>query len=193
MIGKYVTLPQVRSLLGTDRMPAFVRALKNSLQAWNTSLGSAQLVVTPSTRASIINDYWYYFVNQQLGGTAMVTLKREQFQRFLVVDDQLIIRFKLVDRNLRSRNYPTPTSKGWNNQLPLQGLPPLSRCEFGYRLTLTGTDIEDAFLLLRYGERLLWLWQVLGSRIDTFAIHSPLTEPGQLQSDRFAYSNYSWV
>lgn len=182
MINKYATLPQAQSLLKVNRVPAFVRALKNSLHVWNTNLGSSQLVLSQSTRASIINDYWYYFVNQELGGTTGITLQREQLQRFLIVDDQLIVRFKLVDRNLRSSNYPTPKSKDWNNQLPLQGIPPLSRCEFGYRLTLTGTAIEDAFLLLRYGERILWLWQVLGQRAGTFPIQVPFPNPGQGQA-----------
>ena len=183
MIERYVTLPEAQSLLESDRITAFVMALKNSLHVWNTNLSPSQLVLSQSTRASILNDYWYYFTNQQLGDTTGITLKLEKHQRFLIVDDQLIVRFKLVDRNLRS----------WNNQLPLLGIPPLSRCEFGYRLTLTGTAIEDAFLLLRNGDRLLWLWQVLGPEIDVFPIQYPFPDPGQPQPAVFAYTDYSWV
>ena len=149
--------------------------------------------LSKSTRASIINDYWYYFTNQQLGGKAGISVQEELYQRFLVIDDQLIVRFKLVDRNLRSKNYPTPASKDWNNQPPLQGIPSLSRCELGYRLTLTGTAIEDAFLLLRSGEKLLWVWQVFGSQIDTFPIQLPFPNPGQPQPAVFAYTDYSSV
>ena len=193
MIERYVTLPEAQSLLESDRITTFVRALKNSLHVWNTNLSSSQLVLSQSTRASILNDYWYYFANQQLGDTTGITLQLEKHQRFLIVDDRLIVRFKLIDRNLRSKNYPTPASKDWNNQLPLQGIPSLSRCEFGYRLTLTGTAIEDAFLLLRYGDRLLWLWQVLGPEIDVFPIQHPFPDLGQPQPAVFAYTDYSWV
>ena len=193
MINKYITLPKAQSLLNPHWVPAFVRALRNSLHVWNTTLSQSQLVLSKSTRASIINDYWYYFTNQQLGGKAGISVQEERYQRFLVIDDQLIVRFKLVDRNLRSKNYPTPASKDWNNQLPLQGIPSLSRCELGYRLTLTGTAIEDAFLLLRSGEKLLWVWQVFGSQIDTFPIQLPFPNPGQPQPAVFAYTDYSSV
>lgn len=193
MINKYITLPKAQSLLQPDRVPAFVRALKNSMHVWNTTLSQSQLVLSSSTRAGVINDYWYYFANQQLGGKAGISVQQEQLQRFLVVDDQLIVRFKLVDQNLRSRNYPTSMSKNWNNQLPLKGIPSLSRCEFGYRLTLTGTAIEDAFLLLRSGEKLLWVWQVFGSQIDTIPIQLPFPSPGQPQPSVFAYTDLSSV
>ena len=56
MINKYITLPKAQSLLNPHWVPAFVRALRNSLHVWNTTLSQSQLVLSPNPPKDVLGD-----------------------------------------------------------------------------------------------------------------------------------------
>ncbi len=118
-------------------------------------------------------------------------LKNSGGESYFVIDDCFALRFKHLDRNLMSMNYPTKRARDWNRQLRLPGLPPWDRLEFGYRMDITGTAIQDAFILLRKGGVFLWIWQVMGDRIDTFPVQRQLSVSGAEEPlELVAYNNY---
>lgn len=148
------------------------------------------MVLDSSARAIIINQYWYNFANLALGDDPDVIFGVDRLQRFLIIDERFILRFKLIDNNFDSSNYRTNRATQWRLQFPLTGLPQCDRLELGYRLDITGTVIQDAFVLLRVGKRIVWLWQIGGERIDTFPIQLELRPVSAPQPYVFAYDNF---
>lgn len=136
-----------------------------------------------ATLAGIRADLWYEKVGQQLYGlpgvgyTGMDAVKiipMYRGQRYIPFDGILTVRFKkLLEANLLSSNYPTTQAERWIWQLPLPGLPDYARLTFGYRPDKTQRLIKDAFVLLRYGKRNYWLWQVWGSPVNTYEEQQP--------------------
>ena len=190
MLNSYITLAETQRILQPPRISALTGALRNSINAWNTAFAPAQMVLDKSARAMIINQYWYSFVNLALGGDAGVILRIDKLQRFLAVDERIILRFKLIDENFHSSNYPTERATLWRLQHPFAGILPCERLELGYRLDITGTVIKDAFVLLRVGDRVAWMWQVGGEQIDTFPIQLELRPSGTPVPHVFYYNNY---
>ena len=190
MLNSYITLTETQRILQQPRINALTGALRSSIDTWNSALASAQMVLDKSARAMIINQYWYSFVNLALGGDEGVVLRNDQLQRFLVIDERIILRFKLIDNNFHSRNYPTKRAIQWSLQKPFAGIPQCERLELGYRLDITGTIVRDAFVLLKVGDRIVWMWQIGGERIDTFPIQLELRPSGTQEPQVFAYNNY---
>ena len=57
----------------------------------------------------------------------------------------IVVRFKKMDEDGRSRNYPTKQAKAFDAQLELPGLPPKPlRLTVGYLLDKTGTEAPTA-------------------------------------------------
>lgn len=183
------SLTEVQNILSPPRINALASAIRNALNVWNNSLSSAQMVLDGLGRAIIINQYWYHFANLALDDDAGVIAGIEQRQRFLAIDERILLRFELLDDNFESKNYPTKRATLFRLQIPLMGLPPIERLEVGYRLDLTGTVIRDAFVLLRVGKQIPWLWQIGGNEISTFPVNFELRPEGAPEPYVFAYDN----
>ena len=190
MLNSYITLTETQRILQPPRINALTGALRNSINTWNTALASAQMVLDKSARAMVINQYWYSFTNLALGDDEGVILSIDQLQRFLVIDERIILRFKLIDNNFHSSNYPTERAIQWRLQYPFAGIPACERLELGYRLDITGTVIKDAFVLLRVGDRIAWMWQIGGEQIDTFPVQLELRPSGTPEPHVFSCNNY---
>ena len=128
-------------------------------------------------------------------------MRNDQLQRFLVIDERIILRFKLIDNNFHSRNYPTKRAIQWRLQQPFAGIPRCERLELGYRVDITGTIIStrnpsDAFAtLLKVGlDRIVWMWQIAGEQIDTFPIQLELRPVGTpSEPEPLSYNNYCYL
>ena len=121
-------------------------------------------------------------------------------QRYLTVDNQIILKFKKVDANYESCNHHTERSDGWNSQFELDGTPNvnLPRLEMGYTLDATGTQYDRLCVLLRgtrvngsrgRGTIVSWLW-LLGGRPET-KFHLVSNGGVNFLGDQvYSYSNY---
>ena len=196
-MSDYITLPEVRQILepsnGESRISVFTNQLRLTIDSWNARPESWQVSLDTKSRGLLINRQWHYMVQNALADDPMIRREKNSGgESYFVLENRCVIRLKYLNRNLMSMNYPTRRSRHWNRQLKMPGLPPWDRLEFGYRLDITGTTIENAFVLLRQEENFLWVWQVMGERIDTFHAQWPLllqeedAEPAEL----FAYSDY---
>ncbi len=190
MLNNYISLPETESILQPPRINALAGAIHNSLNTWNTALGPAQMYLDSRARAIIINQAWYYFSQLALGDDPDITWGIDQGQRFLVVDQRIILRFKLLDRKFESKNYPTNRANQLRLQYPLEGLPECEWLEVEYRLDITGTALQDAFVLLRVGNRIAWLWQISGNQIDEFPIQRPFTPPSTPELYVFKFKSF---
>ncbi len=189
MEARFISLESARKVL-QPRMQALTDALSQCEKLWNNELAFTQRTLDESARAHVLNQYWYAYARAIFAADNGVVVSKNQLQRYVVIDEQIIIRFKFLDRNLCASNYPTDRAINWSLQMPLEGYPLLARLHYGYRMDITGTRVKDAFVTLPYGTINEWVWQTSGERIDTYAIQIRLRQAGELEPKVFAYDNY---
>lgn len=191
-----IALPEAQELL-RPRVPELTKSLAGAFTTWQQDLAPHHVALSSTARAKIINDYFYFNAAQNLSRDKGAVFHENQLQRFIVFDERVVLRFKLLDNNLEARNYPTERAKGWVQQLPLEGIPPCERLHFGYRLDLTGTIIKDAFITFPNGTLAVpndWVWQVWGNPIDssTFGIQRRLIPVSRVATNVvYAYDDFS--
>ena len=184
-----LSLQDARLLL-SSRMQGFTDALNECQKIWNEKYAFAQMTLDDSARANIINQHWYAFTRIKFGNDAGIVFSKDQSQRYIVVDEKAIIRFKLFNNQLHTSNYPTNHQQDWKLQIPMPGLPPCARLNYGYRMDITGIKIRDAFVILPQGSINEWVWQTSGEPIDTFGFQIPLRETDISVPTVYAYDNY---
>ena len=162
-----------------------------AMRVWAAGPPVLHQFLDESARATVMHRLWYGFVEQRLREDPDVDFKSSLGQRFLVVSGSVVVRFKLVDRYYLSRNYPTKRSLAWKSQNYLRDIPPASRLEFGYIPDITGTVPVRACMLLRLGNDILWLWQVLGERDDSFFSVTSVEGADLFGRNGFAYDDFS--
>lgn len=96
---------------------------------------------------------------------------------FLLGFKGVLVRFKKVDHEYRTRNYPTRGSLRFDQQLPIEGVPPHPRVTLGYRLNRLGTAVVDLALVFSMGQKVLWVHQLAGSAAVTQLPLVPLAAP----------------
>ena len=146
-----------------SRMQKFSNALGQCEQLWNGELAFSHITLDDSCRAHILNQFWYSFAHAILAEDKGIVFNIEQFQRYITIDERVIVRFKLLDDNLRASNYPTNHALDWQQQIPLNGIPTIARLHYGYRMDVTGTKVKDAFITLPRGAINDWVWQTSGN------------------------------
>jgi hypothetical protein len=84
---------------------------------------------------------------------------------FILVPDALrgisiLLRFKFLDNELHTRNYPTQTAIDYNKQMPLPGIPQGVRVDLGYRPNQDETALNGIFAVWSFGLQKLWVCQL---------------------------------
>lgn len=191
MIPINPTLIEAHSLLSGRYMRIFSQALNEAIKAINELPPPVSIALDDSARAHVINRTWYQLVTEKAFAYPGIHRGTYQNQEFFIVEESLLVRHKLFDNNLNSKNYPTDRAQKWVYPYTLPGIPPIGRLQFGYRLDPTGALLRDAFLVLPYGNQNLWVWQVWGSEIDTFGLSLPLERRQVKREEIFVYDDYS--
>jgi hypothetical protein len=109
-----------------------------------------------STRAGYVNDHIWDEVKKRfkdVSGTHIVEHKR---LKLLVIEDQITLRFKKLDKRLHSKNVQTHQQRALGQQLPIEGIPPLVRLTIGYVLSKLETDIEIIAVTLPVDNTIEW-------------------------------------
>ena len=165
---RQILQPRIWSILD-----AFLGAFDTVVHQELPSLPGTQI----STIASMVCDQAYRNITLNLSGDQGLVQGSHKGQRFFVFDSTLVLRIKKLNRNYLSSNIRTRQASRWNRQLPLAGIPSLSRVELGYQVDLTGTVLTGVFVLLRIGNDVQWLWQIHGEQVSTFAVQPALPSP----------------
>lgn len=184
-----ITLERAREIL-ILYAPDFVGSLKAVLKDWNEGLGQFQVAMDASTRAHIHNQLFYHHFGLRIATVSQIRFGKDQQQRYLIVNDQVLLRAKLLDRRLRASNFQTVHTTEWSQQAHLPEIPPVPRLNFGYRLDLTGTAIKDAFITMPNGDPHAvndWVWQLYGQPIVAFGQQRRLFPTGEV----FQYDDFS--
>ena len=163
-----ITLPQVRDLV-LPSVQGLRSALRDALDEWNRAPVTFHVAMDASARATILNKFTYHYAAMNLQN---VVFGEDQLQRYMRFGDLVVIRVKLFDEGLRSRNYPTRRAKQWVRREPLPGFP-VDRLHFGYRLDATGSVLRDAFITRPTGAQWHpneWVWQIMGESLEPFNV-----------------------
>ena len=168
MAPYYIDIGRAQATL-RPRILVFAGSLSKAVWEWNNGLGKYHATIDQFARGVLISQLWYSYSSQALRSDVGVSLARYGNGYYYIVDNLLVLRFKHVDDSYRSWNHPTPRARAWSAQVSFPTMPPMAKLELGYRLDLTGTVVEDAMVMLKYGEHSLWRWQIWGHPISEFA------------------------
>jgi hypothetical protein len=90
------------------------------------------------------------------------TLDIRGLKLWLFEEANVVVRFKKMDEDGKSRNYPTKQAKAFDAQLELPGLPPKPvRLTAGYLLDVTGTELVRSQIARPQGREALWCGAVI--------------------------------
>lgn len=94
----------------------------------------------------------------------------------LCVDPDVVIQFKKLDPNFRSRNYPTPRALAFKSQASLPGIPPGCRVTVGYQLNAVGTELAAVIVVCEGRFQPRWWYELVEAVPDgRLGTVSPLT------------------
>jgi hypothetical protein len=174
-------------------MEAMASAAGEAVRMWREDLSPIRVDLSDTTRAALINNRFYGQVRRELAEDDGFRFDQLKNQRFLLFDDSILVRFKLFDSFLTTRNYPTAQAMDFVAQEYIEGMPPLARLHFGYRLDAVGLRVREAFVTLPTGtlEQFNdWIWQIAGEPISTYGVAQRLPLDGESASPFYAYDDY---
>ena len=127
-----LTLAQAQSILDDGRMSDILEPLLGSMHWWRTEMKHSHLMLSNSTKARALHDYWWHHTETRLNEKLVAYFCVEHNQRLLILDDKAMIRIKLLDDNLESRNLSTIQAEELVHQVhQIPMLPPLDALPAG--------------------------------------------------------------
>ncbi len=119
----------------------------------------AEFLLEHSSRAAATCTYDHMVAEAErlLTGRERVVFKDIRGLKVWIVDDKAVVRFKKMDEDGRSRNYPTKQAKEYDKQQQLPGLPsPPLNLVAGYFPDPTGTEVVRVQVSRPLGKAIDW-------------------------------------
>lgn len=128
------------------------------------------LAFHPGRRANVLNSFILAEGRRRFRDTSVIIHETVGTTTFLF-EEQVLARFKKLDRDGGSRNYPTARALDWNLQQDLPGIPGLGRVDVGYVLNEQETGLERILVAHPLGEQITWTYPIWDVDDATRAIH----------------------
>lgn len=148
-----------------DRLLA---AIQRAWKRWAGDLAPKMPGCRVSPMRTIVQELIVQEIRTDFADDAEVTIIETPQHHFLlqvpVVDNDasILLRFKHLDRQMRTANYRTPGSDDFDCHRPLPGIPDGLRLNVGYRLDEADADLSDVRITRAHGDKILWdyaLWE----------------------------------
>ena len=156
-------MPQIMDALGDDLLDdidAIAREAHGTYRAYDPAI-----LIEHDVRAQATCTYTHMVAGADrrfLGRADIRILEIRGLKLWLFEDASVVIRFKKMDEDGRTRNYPTKQAKAFDAQLELPGLPPKPvRLTAGYFLDRTGTEFIRSQIARPDGRHTLWCGAVI--------------------------------
>lgn len=152
---------RVRQILTTEREAKIDRCYTRAMEDWMASGDRPKLSRWPRTRA---NNLFEYLTNHlvtefESDHGAKFIWGAETFK--LILDGELIIRFKKAGRNGVGSNIGTQAEFNFcDPQMEIPGFPEVQKVEVDYTLNVTGTAISEINVVARDGEKASWSYLI---------------------------------
>lgn len=110
------------------------------------------------TKAGILNDAVVADAKRRFDGSKNVSIDDEHDGCFLVFDNRLALRFKLLDKHDATRNVRTTRQKcvSFHRRQTLPGFESLDFVTLGYRLDDLFYEVTEMKIVCWFGDRKLW-------------------------------------
>ena len=126
-------------------------------ERYNAIPDKAPLAAQPRVRANIVWAYMQEEANEHLLGAGGVRPIDAFDSRTYLIDDQVLVRFKLLDADGRSSNFQTKRARLYNLNYPIEGISPSAmRVDVGYRLNELQSAIAGIEVSHRAGKKVAW-------------------------------------
>jgi hypothetical protein len=135
---------------------------------WKEDFAPRLQLPYPRCRANVIYDLMIEEARKRFSGLPEVAIV-EGVQRALLSVGDLLLRFKKVDDQLHTRNYPTQGALQYDAQLRLPGVPRGTRVTIGYRVDEFRQQLSAIFVILAAGRRVLGAYELLPNEGLSFA------------------------
>lgn len=119
----------------------------------------ADIRIEHDTRAAAANIYTHMvaLAENLLTDKPGVVFKTIRNLKVWIIGEKATIRFKKMDEDGRTRNYPTKQARDFDRQLPLPGIPfPPLNLVVGYLPNALGTDVERVQVARPAGKAVDW-------------------------------------
>src|SRR6185436_5736860 len=157
------TMPQIMEAIGDDLLDDFDAVTREAHATYRTY--DPAVLIEHDVRAQATCTYTHMVAGADrrfLGREGVRILDIRGLKLWLFEHASVVIRFKKMDEDGRSRNYPTKQAKAFDAQLELPGLPPKPvRLTAGYLLDRTGTEFVRCQIARPDGREALWCGAVI--------------------------------
>ena len=126
---------------------------------WRQQFTTNAAFVTPfskKSRASVINDHIWDAVKRQFINVEGARWSEDSGLRLLYIRDRIMIRFKKLDKRLRSRNVRTRQQHELQQQFPIDGLLPIPNLVMGYVVDTLETEIATLAVTYSINNSVKW-------------------------------------
>jgi hypothetical protein len=123
----------IRCYLTPERLNAIYECISNALQMYDDDYTTLRFKHSPRTHASVIHDLMVDNIKKRFANDHKVNCFYKKGLFHLLVDNgDIVIRFKKLDRNLRTHNIPTQQSFNFTHQMSMFN-PPATNLNAGYQ------------------------------------------------------------
>lgn len=181
----YPTEPFVRSVIGQYE-PAICRMFERSWRSVNAIPGRAMFDFK-RTIAVLMHQFMMNEVRREYGASRAVRFLDGHETIRLLVERQLVVRLKKMDKRGYARAIPTQATMALTNELPLalpfseNDMPHVHVVDVGYVLNDLETTIDSILVAGRYGESVIWSYEAdrgaAASLVATITPVAPLSPP----------------
>lgn len=126
----------------------------------------------PRAKASCIYSHMEALAHENLTDKPDVIFKKIRGLNVWIIGEKATIRFKKMDEDGRTKNYPTKQARDFDKQLPLPGIPyPPLNLVVGYWPNSLGTDVERVQVARPMGKSIDWCASIVP--VDEWSIGQP--------------------
>lgn len=167
------TIPQISPRTALHRLEAFIPTLLESVHAaFEHGQASRLLGRHGRARASLMCAQFEDEARSRLSNTGAAFIKRHD--RFMIGLANTLVRLKKVNADYQTSNHETHTSRDYDRQIPLPGLPDLPRLTLAYRVSELGDKLLDVALVYARGRSVLWVEPLLaGPSVQQLPLREP--------------------
>lgn len=154
----------------------------------------APLAAQPRVRANVVWAYMQAEANEHLASLPGIRPIDAYESRTYLIDDEVLVRFKLLDADGRSRNFQTKRARLYNLAYPIEGISASAlRVDVGYRLNALQTAISAIEVSHRAGNKVAWRFSLdqpaeaivipIQPTLDTDMPYVPVVRPKRAENE----------
>lgn len=155
-----ISLFQAQSILGPYH-GQLLGCVDEGWKQYSETLPFRLPLISPRGQANAVHEFMAEEARRRLGALDGVHIDESTDNRFLInVRNRLLLRFKKLDKKLRTSNYPTQTALDFDAQREIDGLPECARLTIGYQLDRMRRNILGTYVVFGVSREPEWYYDL---------------------------------